>query len=427
MKRLHFIGLGVLAVLVLGVVGCVNVVLPAVPNRVDGAEAIPPVLAPYGGDEAVTSVAGWEARKPLLRAAFETHVFGEMPAPAAARVTRRRVVDDAAFDGAGRIEELTLDVAGFDRDMYLVLVVPNAAAGPVPVIVTQHFCGNRAALGGREDVSAPGPGACADEGVMGWGVKQVFGRWIMEPPIERILDRGYALAVHYPGDLVPDAAGAGETVLDAWHDGDDAGARTGAIAAWAWAYSRVVDVLDEDPRFDRDRVTVWGHSRNGKSALVAAAWDDRIDAVIAHQSGTGGATLTRSLNGESVEKITEAYPHWFAPRYAAYGDNEAAVPIEQHQLLALIAPRPVLLGNAVRDKWSDPEGAFLAAEGADPVFELYGSDGLVQETMKAFDPSADLAFFLRPGRHGVRTQDWDMFLDFLDAHFGGPRVASANG
>jgi len=180
----------------------------------------------------------------------------------------------------------------------------------------------------------------------------------------------------------------------------------------------MVDVLEDDARIDQSAIITWGHSRYGKSALVAAAFDDRIDGVISHQSGTGGASLNRGKKGESVKAITASYPHWFANRYASFGGREEEMTIDQHHLLALIAPRPVLLGNARRDVWSDPNGAFRAAMGADPVYELAGSAGLDQKRLDAWNPDADLAFWIRAGTHGVVKEDWPAFLEFLDAHFG---------
>ena len=191
----------------------------------------------------------------------------------------------------------------------------------------------------------------------------------------------------------------------------------------------MVDVLEQDARLDRSAMIAWGHSRYAKAALVAAAFDPRIAGVIAHQSGTGGASLNYKKPGESVARITRSYPHWFARSYAAYTD-EARPDVDQHQLLALIAPRPVLLGNARRDVWSDPNGAFRAAMGADPVYRLYGAKGLDQSRLRPYDPAAGIAFWLRPGTHGVVKEDWPAFLAFLGAHFeakdgdGGGRIVS---
>jgi hypothetical protein len=396
-----------LIVLPLLLVGCVSMALPRVPTRISAPEASPSIPVDGGG------VARWEAGRPSLEAQFFDEVYGHLPAPVAPRVLEHRLVDEAAWGGVGRIEEYRLEVSGFET--HLVIAMPSSADRPLPVVVLQMFCGNRAALGGREDVAPPiSPYAPNCDG--SWQavpVRMIFGEFIMAPPLETILARGYAVALIYPGDIVPDhAEGAAERLATL-----SPAQESGAIIAWAWIYSRVVDVIDGDERFDFDRIAVWGHSRNGKSALLAGALDPRIDLVIAHQAGTGGTTLNRSHAGESIAQITESYPHWFNERYAAYAGREDAMPLDQHQLIALMAPRPLLIGAAWRDQWSDPQGSFAAALGANPVYALYGSDGLRQPGLDEFDPGADIALFMRPGLHGVTGQDWENFLAFLDAHF----------
>ena len=193
-----------------------------------------------------------------------------------------------------------------------------------------------------------------------------------------------------------------------------------------------MDVLDADPRIDPDRTALIGHSRHAKSALVAGGWDERAELVISHQSGTGGASLSRDKPGETVKQITKSYPHWFAPAYAAYAGNEAALPVDQHMLVALIAPRRVLLGNGRRDVWSDPNGAYRAAEAASAAWRVFGQDGLAQDGLRDFNPAGDIAFLTRPGGHGIIGDDIEAFLAFLDASFmssrdgAGPVVAAPN-
>jgi hypothetical protein len=402
----RFVPIFLVIALPLMLIGCVSMALPKVSARHAGETASPPI------DTAGLTRTGWEAGRADLLDAFQREVYGAWPDTGPATVTGHAVIAEAAYGGIGRIEEYELDLAGFTSR--LATVLPTAADGPVPVIVLQMFCGNRPALGWQEGVSgnANAPN-CEPGGFASFLTRQIFGRHIMEPPVADILAHGYALAFVYPGDVVPDRAEAARNALDRLSPD----AETGAIAAWAWVYSRVVDVLYRDDRFDNDRIAVWGHSRNGKSALLAGVFDERIDLVIAHQAGTGGTTLTRSGDGESVAQITDSYPHWFSDRYASYAGREEDIPVDQHQLIALLAPRPLLIGGAWRDQWSDPDGSFRAARGADPVYALYGSEGLTRDRLGDFDPQADLALFMRRGLHGVNAADWENFLAFLDAHF----------
>ena len=405
----RFIPLFLLVALPLMLVGCVSMALPKVSPRHGGEPARPPL------ETAGLTRESWEAGRADLRAAFEREVYGAWPEAGPAEVTAHAVIAERAYDGAGRIEQYTLDLAG--ATSHLAVVLPTGADGPVPVIVLQMFCGNRAALGWRDGVAGPATEYaphCEPDGFTSWTTRQIFGRYIMEAPVEEILSHGYAVATIYPGDVVPDSSAAAGPALDALSPD----AETGAIAAWAWVFSRAIDVLEADDRFDRDRMAVWGHSRNGKSAVLAAAFDPRIDLVVAHQAGTGGTTLSRSDAGESVAQITDSYPYWFNDRYARYAGRTGELPVDQHALIALMAPRPLLIGGAWRDQWSDPGGSWRAARGANPVYALYGSDGLTQEGLGDFDPEADIAVFMRRGLHGVNAVDWDHFLAFLDAHFG---------
>lgn len=405
MRKAILIALTIILPLML--VGCVSMALPRVPGRLAGETAQPVLPGPDGQTRAA-----WEAARPALLDAFADEVFGAWPDAGPARLLERQQLETGAWDGLADIEQWRVEMAGMDT--HVVTLTPSAP-GPHPVIILQLFCGNQAALGGRPDIAPPlSPYAPDCSGT--WQmipIRMIFGEHISEPPLELILSRGYAVALVYPGDIVPDSpSGAPERLRQLAGDRP-----AGAIAAWAWVYSRVVDLLEADDRYDADRIAVWGHSRNGKSALLAAAHDPRVDLVIAHQAGTGGTTLTRSYAGESVAQITEGYPHWFAPAYAAYAERELDIPVDQHQLIALVAPRPVLIGGAWRDQWSDPQGSFRAAQGATPVYQLYGSEGLRQPRLGDFDPSADLSLFMRPGLHGVNGRDWAHFLDFLDAHF----------
>jgi hypothetical protein len=344
-----------------------------------------------------------------------------MPERSFATIVSRQKLADDAFGGKGVLEEYRIGASLAFGDAEVAVRTPDGDAsfimdvvtpkgdGPFPVILMQTFCPRWSTIPDERIAGAPTPLKKS-----GGLETYVFGRYICSPPVDDILDAGYAVATIFPSEIVPDRREEGLVELkrlSAGHAEDET--RWGAIAAWGWAYSRMIDVLEQDPRLDRNAMIAWGHSRYAKAALVAAAFDPRIDGVIAHQSGTGGASLNREKKGEGIKSITKSYPHWFARSFRE--DNLDGY--DQHMLLALIAPRPVLLGNARRDVWSDPNGAFRAAMGADPVYELYGARGLDQAGLKPYDPTAEIAFWIRPGTHGVVKEDWPAFLEFLNAHF----------
>ena len=417
-RRWAPIALIVIGVLAVGVTGCVNALLPAVDMKFHGPPARPPALAAFGDDPAVVTAADWANRRaPLLRAAFQRELYGAMPPMPAPVVEQRTPVTTNAIGKNATAEQWTVRV-GPQSLFHMVIVTPKSA-GPHPIIVMENFCGNLRAFADKPEGVAPPLtpvlSMCGND-LAQIPVTAILGKNINGPPFGKIVARGYAVALFYAGDVVADEPGDPKPGLALFAGDAPATERPGAIAVWAALYSRALDVIGADPRYDANRIAVWGHSRNGKAALLAAALDPRIAAVISHQSGKGGATLTRSYSGETVKQITDAYPFWFDGVYASWAGREEDIPIDQHQLLALIAPRPVYIGAGARDKWSDPEGAFRAAQGADPVYELMGSRGFDQADMRARNLSADLAFVLRPGPHGVTSGDWRDFLTFLDAH-----------
>ncbi|MEQ8177892.1 MAG: hypothetical protein RIA10_06105 [Amphiplicatus sp.] len=405
--------------------GCAKMTLAWADLSGGGPDASPPLFA----DETPTAE-DWETKQaPARRAAFEDYVYGAMPDASSTEIISHRTIDAAAFGGAGVLEEYELVASATfggetrsTKPFFIDVLAPAGASGPVPVIMMESFCPRTSTIPHAGVARLDDGDFCQSGEFMSGLMTYVFGRYIATPPVETILARGYAIAALYPSEAVPDSSGPGLEALAALSAGHaDDETRWGAVAAWGWLFSRAVDVLETDERLDNDGFVAWGHSRYGKAALVAAAWDKRIDAVIAHQSGTGGASLNRRKKGESVGAITRDYPHWFSARYAEMAGREAELPVDQHELLALIAPRPVFLGNARRDVWSDPNGAFRAAKAASPAYALYGSNGLDQERLDRFNPQADLSFWIRPGTHGVVKEDWPAFLEFLDARYKAPK------
>ena len=382
------------------------------------------------GGSLVRDASDWTAkRRPELLRLFEEHVYGRGPGiPPAARVV---VVesDPRALGGLAtrRQVRVFLDATASGPAFEILLFVPNAAARPVPAFLGLNFDGNHAihadpAIRLSTAWMADGPGVVGHR-----ATEASRGTDAAAWPVERILDRGYALATIYYGDLEPDRA-------DGWKEGVRArigpGTRGGfapndwgAIGAWSWGLSRALDTLLTAADVDGHRVAVIGHSRLGKTALWAGASDERFAMVVSNNSGEGGAALARRKFGERTEDITRVFPHWFCGRYRTYALKEETLPVDQHELLALVAPRPLYVASATEDLWADPRGEFLSAKAAEPVFRLLGRGGLGVSEWPAPDlPVGDgIGYHLRRGKHALTAYDWEQYLDFADRHLRPPQ------
>ena len=392
-----------------------NIILQTAPNNPVSKIATPEIAA--------TTLSEWEAQKDHIDKLLQRDVYGTVPPPAKITSVNKTPLNPNIYKGQGRAENwnISIEIPREDgqtaQTAFNVAVILPESDSPVPIISMQTFCPTYATL---PDLGLKGDGdnACSGDGFGAGLMFYVFGRYIASPPIEDILERGYGIAAMYPSEIIPDRRVAGRSAMTDLFGSSPLGPGHNAsvITGWAYIWAVAAQALANDKDVNDRQIAGFGHSRYGKSALLAAVWSDNISAVVSHQSGTGGASLNRNKKGETVTQIMEAYPHWFAPAYAKY-DTQQAIDVDQHHLLALIAPRPILLGNARRDVWSDPEGAFHAATAADRVYELYGTNGLSVDKLNFFDPSADLSFWIRGGTHGIVKEDWTAFLEFLDSHF----------
>lgn len=369
--------------------------------------AVPDITLPFDADAA--------------RATLEDELYGPWPANLPVSASAPRVIDANYLDGRGTLEEIMLTIGEGDtaRVFPIVLAIPNQAAQtPVPLLISQTFSDNCSVFP-NDPVTQLNGETCAGTnmtGFYGFVGTNIFGTYIAYAPIDRYFDAGLAYA-SFPGwSFVPDDEGPAVRVMADLQPGP---APTSALMAWAYAYHGAAGIFAEDPRIEASAIAAIGHSRYGKASLIAAGWSDRIAAAVAHQSGFGGGSSSRSQTGETLGRMARSYPHWVRPGLGEALKDGLELTLDQHFLLALSAPKPIFLGNGRRDVWSDPNSSFRLAQAADVVFEALGSEGLPDgATMRDFDPSADISYWLRVGGHSVVSEDIDAFTAFMNAHFG---------
>ena len=395
-------------------------------DKIPQYELPDPLIAANG--ELVTNPAAWDKkRRPEILQLFKTHVYGQMPGPLPDM--RYSITEEGeALEGRARRQQIRVHFSADGPYMDLLLYLPAAAPGPVPVFLGLNFFGNH--------TIEPDPAIVlstqwmrpeAENGIVdNRATNQSRGCLTQRWPITNILARGYGLATAYYGDLDPDFDDGYQNGIHPLfykkNQDHPAADEWGAIGAWAWGLSRAMDYLQTDADIDPDRVAVLGLSRLGKTALWAGACDQRFALVISNESGCGGAALSRRRYGETVAHINQAFPHWFCDNFRQYNHHENDLPLDQHMLLGLIAPRPLYVASALEDRSCDPRGEFLAALAANPVYQLLGFDGLPTDQFPGVDQPVmgQIGYHIRSGGHDLTEYDWAQYLDFSDRHLSTP-------
>ena len=373
------------------------------------------------------TAADWTGkRRPELMALFAGQVYGRIPAGRVAMKSSVTATGDTP-DGMGTWKQVRLEFGtepgGTIPPLHVLLLLPKGAAagGRVPVFVTLSFTPTHTLLPDKTIplstrwVRGGQPAKEADRGT-------AVDRW----PWPLILGNGFGVAVAYYGDLFEDRdEGLANSVIPGVEKELNAGARTdaswNALGAWAWGLGRMVDFLEREPGVNARQTALVGHSRLGKAALWAGAADERFAIVISNDSGEGGAALARRNYGEHVADLNKAFPHWFAPNYRKYSSDPGEMPVDQHQLLAAIAPRPVYVASAEDDKWADPHGEFMALEAASPAYALFGIPSL--KGVKWPGPNQPVirgrqGYHMRTGKHDINAYDWQQYIAFARRMWG---------
>lgn len=346
----------------------------------------------------VRTPARWQPRRAEILDLFRTHVYGRSPGKPGELRFETIEEKPSAMGGAATLKRIAVHSRhdGREHRFDLTIFLPNTVRGPVPVFLLMN---NRA-------ITITDPTRAEQSGF-----------W----PAETLIARGYGIAALQVGDLAPDDNAKYREGIIRLFEGTATGPRPpdawGGLAAWAWGASRAMDYFETDRRIDARRVGLVGHSRGGKAALWAGAEDQRFALVISNESGESGAALSRRNFGETIARITDSFPRWFAANYKTFAAREAMLPVDQHMLLALSAPRALYVASADQDLWSDPRGEFLSLVHSSPVYALWKEPSIAGDDMPPLDRPLIVGrrgYHVRSGGHDLTLFDWERFADFAD-------------
>lgn len=392
-------------------------------SKVPGYQ-LPDVLTRFKGGTVQTGKAWFKKQRPDILKLFTNEVYGKVPGKLPVSDFKVWETSDKALNGLAVRRQLSLFFRKNDRllEVNVLMYLPKTVQ-KAPVFLAYNFTGNHAVYNDahirlteswvRNDPSV----GIINNQVTEQSRATSSNRW----PVEEIIKAGYGLVTVYYGDVDPDKNDFSDGIHPFFYTDKQTKPRMnewGSLAAWAWGLSRVMDYLEKDSLADAKHVAVLGHSRLGKAALWAGATDQRFAMVVSNESGCGGAALSRRKFGETLQIINTSFPHWFCDNFIKYSDNEDRLPVDQHMLLALMAPRPLYVASAEGDQWADPRGEFLSAKHASPVYELLGLEGLPAKEMPEVNQPVmgTIGYHIRSGKHDLTLYDWQQYIRFADKH-----------
>jgi hypothetical protein len=379
---------------------------------------LPNVLKTFNGKKIKNSKQWEKKRRPELLNFFTQNVYGEIPGDLTVASCEIVEKSDNALKGKAKRKQVVLSFKRNGKTLnFTILIYTPKNTESSPVFLSYDFSGNHTIT---DDVNIIISDAWASDNpsigiINNQLTEQSRGADSDSWPIEKIIDAGFGLAVIFYCEIDPDKDDFSDGVHPFFYVDDQqqpADNEWGSLAAWAWGLSKAEDYFEQDKNIDASKVIVLGHSRLGKAALWAGASDKRFAGVISNESGCGGAALSKRRFGETIWRINRSFPYWFAKNFRNYDKREETLPVDQHELIALIAPRPVYISSAAEDLWSDPKGEFLSAYYASAVYKLYGEDGISQKDMPEINHPIQntVAYHIRSGKHNLTVYDWEQYI-----------------
>lgn len=384
-----------------------------------------PVALEMENGNKISSISQWEEkRRPEILNLFEEKVYGKIPEDMA--ISSFEIIEESenALDNIAIRKQVVLRFKKNNKELEVnILIYLPKGTKKAPLFLGYNFYGNQSVIGDQAIVLPKSwvrnnkSFGVNDNKATDASRGARANRWA----VKKIIAAGYGLATIYYGDIDPDKDDFSDGIHSLFYEENQTKPKAnewGSIAAWSWGLSKAMDYFEKDADIDNSKVIVMGHSRLGKTSLWAGATDQRFAVVISNNSGCGGAALSRRSIGETVKIMNTSFPHWCNENYKYYNDKVDELPVDQHMLISLMAPRPVYIASAQDDKWADPKGEFLSGYYASPVYNLFGKKGIISSEMPKVNQPIhnDIGYHIRTGKHDVTDFDWEQYIQFANKH-----------